>query len=343
MREHLITQESKQTHNSEVFSDVVGHTLAISNNGSLIGLTFKAIAEVVKELTEKIGVPAIGLLGKISGGIAGGSIAIESLFDLYSTASNKNIRQRKTRYATSLAILAASAVVIPILIGAIVTAPIVLPLIFAGITTISLYREQYIISSLQKTIQQQNIDLQRLRQKTNIESHILKHDIAIKKNAIAANEVSLKYTTYRRNTKILSYISIGLLILSVVIPPAAPILAAVGLGIFVVSSLMQTVFGYQEKSALKKLASQKQNLITRNERVELTRPRIQDRLKINTNKIKQDHEHVIHSSDRSVAAPAEKLGNVRQRRGSIGLFGNGNYIKLDSFGTSTTPTSSLTP
>jgi hypothetical protein len=308
---------------------------------ALTGFLAKSIVELkqLARLAAEIGTDLLKLLGHIFGGILGAGLAISSILDIYGTATNSELKQRKTRYATSFVTLAAAAVIIPILVGALIAAPIVVPLLFIGVIGVSIYRDQYILSSLRKTINQQEEELKTIQDEYEIaiingnpsEIRQISYKKELKENELAANKISEKYTRYRRNTKIASLVGIGLLIGGLFFPP----LAAVGLGMFLVTNIMQTVFNVKEKSALRKLAAEKQEIIAANnetQSVTIDHNKISRGLGVNPQKTQQKNQnyHAAYARLLEEEEYTPTTAQTSQRNRLFSVSGNNKHQKNEA-------------
>lgn len=208
------------------------------NLSGLAGLTANGYLQLLSNISDY----ASQLLSVISGALAAVSMALLSLLDLIATACNKELKQRKTRYATSFATLTIAGVLIPIMLGALVVSPFILPVIFAGVSTIGLYKDYYILKNLRETIAGLREELNRLAPGDA-------NAVGLK-NKIKLNEISEKFTKRRRWLHLSSYIAIGLSICGLFFPPVA----IAGLTLLFITSVAQVVLGRKEAAEVKKLS-----------------------------------------------------------------------------------------
>lgn len=246
----------------------------------------KGIAGLVSEswlsLFSNIGQATLTLLKTIAGGMAAGAMVVGSLFDLGVTYFNKKLRQRKTRYVTSLITLGvAGGVVLPAMVGLITFPPLVVPLVFLGLVNMGAARESYHLYKLQQEIEEDNAALEdcsnQLRmlsqsprttetetsnQRRLTDCAKLRNKYVTLAKKIAVNKIKARHLTDRRDLSLASNIAIGFLIASVLIaplfPPLAPACAAVGLSLFLVCNLAKWASTLSEKREIKKELTRQQ-------------------------------------------------------------------------------------
>ncbi len=173
-----------------------------------------------------------------------------SLFGIVGTYLNPELKQRKTRYASSTAATAISVVGILLMVGVIAAPAFLLPILFCTMLLSGISAESYILKKAREDITTSETALSALK-----ESYSQKKDsatltkIAAQQYQLETKKINTAFAAVRRNLSVVSLIGVGLFVGSLFFPP----LAIGAIAIFIGLGITNMVYKYKERNQLKEL------------------------------------------------------------------------------------------